>query len=74
MEFERRGIPTVTLVSRPFVALANARAAGLGLAGLPIESLPHPLAGRDRSELAQLAEAHYGAIVAAITSDDPHDR
>ena len=44
IQFERRGVPTVVLVTEPFVGAARAMAALDGLPLFPFVTLPHPTA------------------------------
>jgi hypothetical protein len=60
-ELQRRGVPTICVVSEPFVALAKACAQREGIADLPLLVVPYPVSG--------LAEQAVLAKAAAATSD-----
>lgn len=53
MELEKKGVPTVTLVSRSFCPLAQMVARGLGFPGLPILMLPHPIGDANLKEITK---------------------
>ena len=45
------GRPTVTIASSVFEPLAKAEAAALGVTGLPLATVPHPVASRAPEEV-----------------------
>jgi hypothetical protein len=65
-EAELLGRPTVTLVSEPFSQLVRLEAQALGVAELPIFTVPHPVATRTEEELRQLADGLLDKIVGAV--------
>jgi len=63
---EDLGVPTVAIVTEPFVPLAQSLAASLGTPDVRIAAIPHPLYGIDDADLAQRADGVLDAIVAAL--------
>lgn len=63
---EQLGVPTVAVVTEPFLPLAQGLAASLGSANARIASIPHPLYGIAEDELAGRADHVVEAIVAAL--------
>ena len=64
---ERLGVPTVTVVSSAFEDLARAEATGLGLSGLPILVVPHPVGQRSAETLRCWAEGLVRDCAGALT-------
>lgn len=64
---EELGVPTVAIVTEPFVPLAESFAEALGLAGLRLVAVPHPLYGLDAAELAARADGVVDAVAANLT-------
>jgi hypothetical protein len=54
--FERRGIPSVAVITDTFVATADAMAAALDMTGYPFAVIAHPVSSNDDSVLRHKAE------------------
>lgn len=63
---EGLGVPTVAIVTEPFVPLAESLAASLGTPDIRIASIGHPLYGVNDDELAQRADQVLEGILAAL--------
>lgn len=70
IQFERRGVPAVVLVTEPFVGAARAMAALDGLPQFPFLTLPHPTAELHAHEVRRAAQL-LADQVAAILLDGP---
>jgi hypothetical protein len=68
VELEKRGVPTATCITEPFLALAAAERLALGLGDLRIVPLPHPLGFLPAESLAPVAERALRPVVAALTA------
>jgi hypothetical protein len=64
---EQRGVPTATMGTFEFEALARLEAANRGLADLPLALVPHPLGGLHPSEVARKADLALEAVLKAVT-------
>ncbi len=53
VNLEKMGIPTVTVVTEPFVAAADTVARSLGMADLPRVTIPHDYLGEDTSAITE---------------------
>jgi hypothetical protein len=62
-------VPTVVVCSDEFGPLGRAEATVLGLAGLPLVPVPHPLAGNDPDLVASKARGVTEEVVEALTGD-----
>ncbi len=67
MEIQKRGIPTVTVVTEKFVSLAKASASSMGYPDLPLVVVPHPFETLSRERLQSLAEEKVEECVARVT-------
>lgn len=67
MTLERTGIPTAVLCSDEFGPLGRAEAQVLGLGGLPLVPIPHPLAGNDAARVRAKARAIADEVWRALT-------
>jgi hypothetical protein len=66
--FERRGVPTVTIVSQLFEVVSGFEAASQGLPDLPIVVVPHPVATRSPEELELVGMSIADQIAKALTA------
>jgi len=66
---EKRGIPTATVNSDAFVVLGQQEAVALGLPGLPIATVPHPMGDVSAEEVARRAVAFVDQVVHVLTTD-----
>jgi hypothetical protein len=66
---ERHGVPTVVICSDEFGPLGRAEAQALGLPGLPLVPVPHPLAGNHADLVAAKARGVADEVLEALTAD-----
>lgn len=69
VDLERRGTPTATVNSDEFVTLGQAEARALGLPGLPLVTVPHPMGGVPEKEVRERARAVVSEVVEVLTRD-----
>jgi hypothetical protein len=62
-------VPTVTIVTDEFAALAKTESSVRGLSELPLVEIPHPVGSVSLESLRALALGAVDSIVAALTSD-----
>ena len=62
-------MPTVVVGSDEFGPLGRAEATVLGLGGLPLVPVPHPLAGNDRDLVAAKGRGVTDEVLEALTAD-----
>lgn len=65
-DLESRGLVTVFVASREFEEAARLQSNALGF-DAPRVLVPHPIQDRHDDELRAMADAAYGAVVAALT-------
>jgi hypothetical protein len=63
---EQRGVPTATLGTFEFEALARLEARNRGLADLPLALVPHPLGGIHEEEVVKKADLALEAVLKAV--------
>lgn len=70
IEFERRGIPTVSFSSEKFIGLGRYDALHRGAPGLPLVEFDHPIANLDADEVKEkrVTEAIVEDTIKALTS------
>jgi hypothetical protein len=66
---ERRGIPCATINTREFVKLGQSEAIALGLPGLPIITVPHPIGDAPATSVREKARAIADEVVRILTDD-----
>jgi hypothetical protein len=66
---ERRGIPCATVNTHEFVRLGQSEAIALGLPGLPIVTVPHPIGDAPEASVREKARAVAAEIVDVLTRD-----
>jgi hypothetical protein len=64
---EQRGVPTATMGTFEFEALARLEARNRGLADLPLALVPHPLGGIREEEVVRKADLAVESVVKAVT-------
>ena len=64
---EQRGVPTATMGTFEFEALARLEAANRGIADLPLALVPHPLGGIHEDEVIRKADLALEAVLKAVT-------
>jgi hypothetical protein len=69
VEIERRGIPTVNVLSTAFAEAARKQAAGRGLLELPLVRVPHPMHTAAHHTVTERADAAVDALVERLTSN-----
>ena len=69
MELEKRGIPVATVCTDEFIALGKTEATILGMPGLPIATIPHPMAGQPPERVAEVARQAFNEIIHILTSE-----
>jgi len=67
VEFEKRGTPTVSVISTEFEALGKVEAQALGMANLPMVIVPHPVGGIPLEQVAKKANNALEAMVKALS-------
>lgn len=65
---EKRGIPTATVNSDAFVVLGQTEAIALGLPGLPIVTVPHPMGDVPAEEVRRRAAAMVAQVLHVLTT------
>jgi hypothetical protein len=66
---ERAGVPTAVICSDEFGPLGRAEATVLGLPGLALVPIPHPLADNDEALVSAKGKAIADEVAAALTDD-----
>jgi hypothetical protein len=66
---EKRGVPTATVNSDAFVVLGQQEAVALGLPGLPIVTVPHPMGDVRAEEVRRRAAAMIPQVLHVLTTD-----
>jgi len=64
---EKRGIPTAVICSDEFAPLGRAESRTLGMGGIPLAVIPHPLAGNKPDEVKKKATAIADEVIAILT-------
>jgi hypothetical protein len=64
---EQRGVPTATMGTFEFEALARLEARNRGIEALPLALVPHPLGGIHDEEVLKKADLAIDAVLAAVT-------
>ncbi len=64
---EQRGVPTATMGTFEFEALARLEARNRGIEALPLALVPHPLGGIHEEEVVKKADLAIDAVLAAVT-------
>jgi hypothetical protein len=63
---EQRGVPTVTMGTFEFEALARLEAENRGIANLPLALIPHPLGGIHEDEVVRKAALALESVLKAL--------
>jgi hypothetical protein len=69
VELELMGVPTAVIVSEWFEPLGHMEADSLGLPGLPLLVVPHPIANRPAEELVEIGRALADRAIAGLAAD-----
>ncbi|MBI3953882.1 MAG: hypothetical protein HY330_05155 [Chloroflexi bacterium] len=67
MELEKRGRPTAVICTDEFAILGQTEARSLGVAGLPVVLIPHPLGSLPPEAVQERGRAVAGEVSAALT-------
>lgn len=68
MELEKRGRPTAVICTDEFAILGQTEARALGMAGLPVVLIPHPLGSLQPDAVRERGRGAAEEIIAAYTS------
>ena len=63
ISLEKRGVPTVVIVSEPFIGNANTMARLLGMPDYRYVALPHPISSLDRKGIDELVRRHFPQVL-----------
>lgn len=69
VDIEGEGVPTATVNSEEFVRLGQSESRSLGMPGLPLVTVPHPMGDIERDTVRERAESAVGEIVEVLTGD-----
>ncbi|MFC6765000.1 UGSC family (seleno)protein [Natrinema soli] len=69
VDLESRGTPVATINSDEFVRLGQSESRSLGIPGLPIATVEHPMGDITESEVRQRARETFDEIVHVLTTD-----
>ena len=69
IKLEKAGVPTVAIVTAPFVATAQAMARGWGVPEYKFLVMPHPIANLSEAELNARADELTTQVMAFLTGD-----
>ena len=69
VDLEKRGTPVATINSEEFVRLGQSESRSLGLPGLPLITVPHPMGGVSEEIVRERARDAVPEIVRVLTSD-----
>jgi len=71
LNVERKGIPTVTIVTTPFVEPATAAMKAQGVSDMCLAVVEHPIAGYDLEGIRKKADTVFPDILKAATQWQP---
>ena len=69
IRLERHGIPSVAVATRPFVDEAVEQAESLGMPGISVVYVRHPVQLLDPNALRGLADDAFPAVIDGLTTD-----
>lgn len=69
---ENRGVPTAMICTDEFSVLGRSEAESLGMPGLPIALVPHPLGGQKAVQIQEKAAAVLSQVVDILTTSEAH--
>lgn len=69
VDLEQRGTPTATVNSDEFVRLGQSESRSLGLPGLPIVTVPHPMGDQPEGVIRERARDAVPELVRVLTTD-----
>ncbi len=65
---EKKGIPTVTIVTTPYKGGAETAAKDQGVTAMPLLIVEHPIAGHDAAGIKAKAETIFPELLKAATA------
>lgn len=68
VEFEKRGIPSTTIITEAFVNAAEFQFRGKGMEKHPYVKLPHPVSNLRRDEMEEVALRFADEVVRYLVS------
>jgi hypothetical protein len=68
VEFEKRGTPTVSIISTEFEGLGKVEAQALGMANLPMVIVPHPIGGIPLEDVVKKADNAFDSMIKALSA------
>ena len=68
IRLERRGVASVAVATRPFVDEAVEQAQSLGMPGIAVVYVPHPVQLLDPDALRGLADDAFTAVIDGLTT------
>jgi hypothetical protein len=71
LSIEKKGIPTVMIVTTPFVEVATATMKAQGVSDMCFAIVEHPIAGYDLAGVRKKAETDFPIILKAATQWQP---
>jgi len=71
LSVEKKGIPTVTIVTTPFVETVTAAMKAQGVSDMCFAAVEHPIAGYDLDGVRKKAETDFPIILQAATQWQP---
>ena len=69
IDLEKKGTPTATVNSEEFVKLGQSESQALGMPGLPIVTVPHPMGDIEETEVRNRAQAIISEVVMVLTEE-----
>jgi len=69
IDLEKQGTPTATINSDEFVTLGQSETRSLGMPGLPITTVPHPMGGIPKEEARERGREIVPSVVKLLTTD-----
>ncbi|HEX9076718.1 MAG TPA: hypothetical protein VF932_13110 [Anaerolineae bacterium] len=67
LNVEKKGIPTVTIVTTPFEKPARAAAREQGASDLALAVMEHPIAGHDAAGIQAKAQNEFDKVLTAVS-------
>jgi len=68
VEFEKRGIPSTTIITEAFKTAADFQFKGKGMADHPYVKLPHPVSNLTPDEMRSIAKDFVGEVAGQLQS------
>jgi len=69
IDLEKKGTPTATVNSDEFVKLGQSESQALGMPGLPIITVPHPMGDIEETKVRNRAQAIISEVVTVLTEN-----